>query len=277
MAENTEHGQTKYGATNHGETLPKDYPSEQLSNPSSNDVSKEKSKSVVTDTPPLSQTSESKSNLSEIPTGSDLEYPENKNENSLKESFFKNLTDDLKKEAELLKKEVEVLKEKSTDKKTNSGGGAAQNSQPNVSNSNKPKKAVREWFKLASLTDTQKAELNALAGRFDNPSAFIESLDKWLVYKESEQVNFTLKKIPPYKDFDTMLSTITTEAKKCQWQSEVFVSAVKDSINKLYFGLFPEKFISQTVKNGNYNNKIDRATANNEYLEALRRGEKLPY
>jgi len=181
----------------------------------SNKVNNELSKeSVVTDTPPLQTFENSDFSTSEKPNNSGNE------------------TSALNSEKEKKEKEKVAPKEKE---------------------SSKPKKPIREWFKLASLTDTQKVELNALAGKFDNPSAFIESLDKWLVYKESGQVNFTLKKIPPYKDFDTMLSTITTEAKKCQWQSEVFVSAVKDSINKLYFGLFPEKFISQTVKNGNYN------------------------
>jgi len=205
-------------------------------------------------------------NLSEIPTGSENEKRNDiiwgnkkvSDEKRNNPTFYgrpENETSALNSEKEKKEKEKVAPKEKE---------------------SAKPKKPVREWFKLSSLTDTQKAELNALAGKFDNPSAFIESLDKWLVYKESGQVNFTLKKIPPYKDFDTMLSTITTEAKKCQWQSEAFVSAVKDSINKLYFGLFPEKFISQTVKNGNFNSKIDRATANNNFMESLRRGENLP-
>jgi len=193
------------------------------SNKVNNELSKE---SVVTDTPPL------QTNLTEIPTGSE------------------------KTESERLDVEISnFLKEKSTEKKPNSGGGAAQNSQPNVSNSNKPKKAVREWFKLASLTEEQKDKIRKLSREFDSPAVFGDSLRQWLEYKEAGEINFRNQKINPYKNFETMLKEVTSEANKCKGQSDVFKQAVQHSIDKLYLGLFPEKFITQTqpVKNGNYN------------------------
>jgi len=208
-------------------------------------------------------------NLSEIPTGSE------KTEKPINPDFygtpiFQNL------EAGF----IDFVNSEKKQKKPNSGGGAAQNVSNFVSEVDKPakpKKTVREWFKLSSLTEEQKGKIRELARSFDSPGDFGESLKQWLEYKEAGEINFRNQKINPYKNFETMLKEVTSEANKCKGQSEVFKQAVQHSIDKLYLGLFPEKFISQTVKNGNFNSKIDRATANNEYLEALRRGEKLPY
>jgi len=190
-----------------------------------NQVSKKKKESVVTDTPPLQTFENSDFSSSEKP---------NNCEN-----------------------ETSALKEKSTDKKPNSGGGGenVSNSVGEVGKPAKPKKAVREWFKLSSLTDEQKGKIRELARSFDSPGDFGESLKQWLEYKESGQVNFKYQKINPYKDFETMLKQVSIEAKKCQGQSQAFKLAVEYSIENLYLGLFPEKFITQTqpVKNGNYN------------------------
>jgi len=214
------------------------------SNPVSNLFSSlvKESKSVVTDTPPLSQI-----NLSEIPTGSESEN-----------DFYENLTTELKNEAASLKKEVESLKEKTLQKKPNSGGGGenVSNSVGEVGKPAKPKKAAREWFKLSSLTDEQKGKIRELARSFDSPGDFGDSLKQWLEYKESGQVNFKYQKINPYKDFETMLKQVSIEAKKCQGQSQAFKLAVEYSIENLYLGLFPDKFITQiTPKNGTNNNK----------------------
>lgn len=185
-----------------------------------NQVSKKKKESVVTDTPPLAQTFEN----------SKTEKPIN----------------------------LDSLKEKSKTEKTNSGGGAAQNvsnSVGEVGKPAKPKKPVREWFKLSSLTEEQKGKIRELARGFDSPGDFGEALRQWLEYKEAGEINFRNQKINPYKNFETMIKEVTSEANKCKGQSSIFKQAVQHSIDKLYLGLFPEKFITQTQtpKNGNYN------------------------
>jgi len=194
------------------------------------DVNSDSKESVVTDTPPL------QTNLSEIPTGSNFSTSEKPNNS---------------------KNETSALKEKSKAEKTNSGGGGENvgKSVSEVDKPAKPKKAVREWFKLSSLTEEQKDKIRELARSFDSPAVFGESLRQWLEYKEAGEINFRNQKINPYKNFETMLKEVTSEVNKCKGQSEVFKQAVQHSIDKLYLGLFPEKFITQTqtVKNGNYN------------------------
>ncbi len=240
-AENTEHGQTKYGETNYGETLSKDYPVQQVSKEVINEG---KEVSVVTDTPPL----ESETNLSEIPTGSEMsstEIPNNcENENL-------------------------SLKEKSRTEKANSGAGG-ENSQSDVSNSKKPKKAAREWFKLSSLTDEQKGKIRELARGFDSPGDFGESLKQWLEYKEAGEVNFRNQKINPYKNFETMFKEVTTEANKCKGQSDVFKQTVQHSIDKLYLGLFPEKFINKNQQQNGAYHKQTATERNNEFMRNIK-------
>jgi len=130
--------------------------------------SKEESKSVVTDTPPLQTFENENFSTSEKPNNSE--------------------------------NETSALKEKSKTEKTNSGGGAAQNVGKSVSEVDKPakpKKPVREWFKLASLTEEQKGEIRELARGFDSPGDFGEALRQWLEYKEAGEINFRNQKINP--------------------------------------------------------------------------------
>jgi len=204
-----------------------------------------KEESVVTDTPPLQTFENSDFSTSEKPNNSENEKRNDiiwgnkkvSDEKRNNPTFYgrpENETSALNSEKEKKEKEKVAPKEKE---------------------SAKPKKPVREWFKLSSLTEEQKDKIRKLSREFDSPAVFGDSLRQWLEYKESNQVNFNYQKINPYKDFETMLKQVSIEAKKCQGQSQAFKLAVEYSIENLYLGLFPEKFITQTqpVKNGNYN------------------------
>jgi len=89
----TEHGNSKYGTTKDGETLSNEYTQDKLINKQTNNSSKE---SVVTDTPPLSQT-------------------------------FENLDFSTSEKPNNSENETSALKEKSKTEKTNSGGGGEKN------------------------------------------------------------------------------------------------------------------------------------------------------
>jgi hypothetical protein len=196
-------------------------------------IKNKESKSVVPDTPPLSQTFENEK----------TEKPIN----------------------------LDSVNSEKKQTKTNSGGGG-ENVGKSVSEVDKPaktKKPVREWFKLASLTEEQKDKIRKLSREFDSPAVFGESLKQWLEYKEAGEINFRNQKINPYKNFETMLKEVTSEANKCKGQSDVFKQAVQHSIDKLYLGLFPEKFITQlTQKNGTYNNK-NQPNSKREYATGI--------
>lgn len=232
----TEHGNSKYGTTKDGETLSKDYTQDKLINKQTN---KDNKVSVVTDTPPL----ESNLNLSEIPTGSE------KTEKPI------NLS----------------LKEKSRNEKVNSGGGG-ENSQSNVGNSNKPKKQPVQRLNLATLTDTQKAEINAVLLKYDSVNDAKAAWIKWLEHKSKAG-----GKIKQYLNHETALTALELASKQAQYQSEALTDAVNEAIANEFMGLYLSKHVKKTYQNGTTNGKIDRATANNAYMERIRRGEDLPY
>jgi hypothetical protein len=199
------------------------------------------SKDVVTDTPPIA------TNLSstEIPNNCEKEKTE---------------------------KPINLsLKEKSRNEKVNSGGGG-ENSQANVSNPNKPKKQPVQRLNLATLTDTQKAEINAVLLKYDSVNDAKAAWIKWLEHKSKAG-----GKIKQYLNHETALTALELASKQAQYQSEALTDAINEAIANEYLGLHLSKHVKKTYQNGTTNGKIDRATANNAYMERIRRGEDLPY